>query len=344
MSVALKSEVFIESKNIRNQYIDRTGVLDKVKELVLLPDGEHMTIKTVSEFYEVDYSAIGSILARHKKEFVDDGIHTITSKNEAFGKLQKALSPGQFVVKLLTRRAVLRIGMLLRDSEVAAEVRRYLLDIENESTKEQKDIVVGQWSDSEIVKLTKILDRETEKGTNRMSAVKEAAKELNRKPQNVYFKVNSIEKKFGSLEKYIIKNNIVYLNQESEEYANNVPEEIEVACDNKESLNDMNEQLTILEQNINNINKLHEKLIDSETQLVEHKYELRIANEKISKLNKIISKYKNENENLKSKLKNIKSILVSNATDNESDYKEERPSHEYGSKYKVDNRGMVSRR
>lgn len=70
------------------------------------------------------------MLNRHKKEFEDDGVHTLSSKDDAFRMMRKALPSKQFVVKLLTRRAGLRIGMLLRDSEVAAKVRTYLLNVE----------------------------------------------------------------------------------------------------------------------------------------------------------------------------------------------------------------------
>lgn len=132
--------------------------------------------------------------------------------------MQKALSPGQFVVKLLPRRAVLRIGMLLRDSEVAAKVRTYLLNVEENTKQEDKEMITGSWDDKEIVRLYRIIDRETGNGVNRMNAVRTAAAELNRNQRNVYAKLNRIENQYGSLEKYIIKNNISYINQESENY------------------------------------------------------------------------------------------------------------------------------
>jgi hypothetical protein len=47
-------------------------------------------------------------------------------------------------VALFTRRAILRVGMLLRDSEIAKEVRTQLLNIEEKTTQEQKDEEINE--------------------------------------------------------------------------------------------------------------------------------------------------------------------------------------------------------
>lgn len=121
----------------RNQLIDRVEVLSKVKALFLIPGIEMMSTKMVAEFYEVDSGTLRVCYNRNKKEIDSDGTFVRTSK-ELRGSLQNvttlkkdnnyktfvALSNGE-QAELMSKstyfspRAVLRIGMLLRDSEVA---------------------------------------------------------------------------------------------------------------------------------------------------------------------------------------------------------------------------------
>lgn len=44
-------------------------------------------------------------------------------------------------ILLFTRRAILRVGMLLRDSEVAKEVRTYLLNVEHDTQEKMPEII-----------------------------------------------------------------------------------------------------------------------------------------------------------------------------------------------------------
>ncbi|TVY09921.1 hypothetical protein [Paenibacillus cremeus] len=131
-------EKFIEDQSFRDQYIVKTEVMNKVKLLSLLPDGESMTVQMVADYYEVNKTAIDQVLHRHKDEFKSDGVKKVTSKSEGFDILSKALNPNQFIVKLIPRRSILRIGMLLRDSEIAKQVRTYLLNVEESASKEQR--------------------------------------------------------------------------------------------------------------------------------------------------------------------------------------------------------------
>lgn len=127
----VNSDALLESKSLRESVIDKIGVLEKVKKLAMLPDDIHVTVEMAASYYGVGKTAISTILDRHKDEFESDGVRTITSKDEGFFVLQKALNQSQFIVKVIPRRAVLRIGMLLRDSLVAKSIRNYLLDFES---------------------------------------------------------------------------------------------------------------------------------------------------------------------------------------------------------------------
>lgn len=63
-----------KEKELRNQYIGRVEVLEKVKELFLIPELEVMTVKQVAEFYEVDPHTITVCYQRNKVEVDEDGV------------------------------------------------------------------------------------------------------------------------------------------------------------------------------------------------------------------------------------------------------------------------------
>ncbi|MCE7035051.1 phage antirepressor KilAC domain-containing protein [Bacillus cereus] len=142
----------IETKEEREALIERVDVLKKVKDLLLLPGGEFATVRQVADFYEVDYKAINTITQRHKKELSSDGMLRLKRKNvseflklqaevteitsytanvtDEHGNIHKFNNRGSLV---FPKRAILRVGMLLRDSEVAKEVRSQLLNIEEKA-------------------------------------------------------------------------------------------------------------------------------------------------------------------------------------------------------------------
>ena len=142
-----------QEKELRNQYIGRVEVLDKVKKLFLIPELDVMTVKQIAEFYEVDIDAIKRCYQRNKSEIDTDGttMLSINLLTEHFVPLEK--DKGGTTYKLsnevsikipnrgttgFSKRAILRIGMLLRDSEVAKEVRTQLLNTFENSSDEVK--------------------------------------------------------------------------------------------------------------------------------------------------------------------------------------------------------------
>jgi len=144
--------VLVESKTAREEFIDRDYVLDKVKALKMLPDDLHVTVSMAAEYYEVGSVTIRSVINRHKKEFESDGYKVLKGrklqefKDFLYGSCVAQL-PSEIknssVLALLPRRAVLRLGMLLQESEVARRVRDYLLDTEskrNEDDQEKEEL------------------------------------------------------------------------------------------------------------------------------------------------------------------------------------------------------------
>lgn len=118
----------------RDALAGRVDVLDKVGVLRCLPDDMHVTTDMVAEFYGVATEAIRQTVKRNRDELDDDGYRVLTrSEFESDIASLSNLDPKVRSVGLYPRRAVLRIGMLLRDSTVARRVRDYLLNAEQAS-------------------------------------------------------------------------------------------------------------------------------------------------------------------------------------------------------------------
>lgn len=150
----MTEEMIINNKTEREKLIQRIEVLEKVKKLLLIPNSDFATVRQVAEFYEVEEDTIVSIYNRHFEELKSDGMCVVkykelsnfqyeslkTSKGKVTfffedGTLLDFSTRGQ---KVFPRRAILRIGMLLRDSKVAKEVRTQLLNIEGKTSDEIK--------------------------------------------------------------------------------------------------------------------------------------------------------------------------------------------------------------
>jgi hypothetical protein len=125
----------------RDALADRTDVLDRVGVLRMLPDDVHVTTAMVAEFYQVDRETILTIVKRNRDELDDDG-YRVVGRREFEETFILNVSSSANAFALFPRRAVLRIGMLLRDSEVAQRVRDYLLDAEQSGRELSEDEIV----------------------------------------------------------------------------------------------------------------------------------------------------------------------------------------------------------
>lgn len=148
----LEANELLESKELREKLVAKVEVLEKVKKLLLIPNTDKVTIKQISEYYEVGEEAIKAIVFRNRDELTEDGLHSLTGKETKEFLVSCNLQPTngkgffeaegiRFAYKnnlLFPRRAVLRVGMLLQDSEVAKEVRTQLLNIEEQTSTETK--------------------------------------------------------------------------------------------------------------------------------------------------------------------------------------------------------------
>lgn len=145
---------FVEDRSLRDNCVSHYEVLERVKNLLLIPGMEFATMKQVAEFYDVEVKAIEKVCLRNKDELISDGVELKSYKDFLIrhlvgletvkGKVLLTLENGNVLsvpnrgLKVFPRRAILRIGMLLRDSAVAKEVRTQLLNIEEKTSNEIK--------------------------------------------------------------------------------------------------------------------------------------------------------------------------------------------------------------
>lgn len=138
----------ISNREIRDRCVGHYEVLEKVKDLLILPGTELMSINQVAEYYEVSDKWIKELYGNHRDEIDSDGTSILnrgfydgselkpTSIDRKQTSVTYTFEDGQSVtinnrgLKVFSKRAVLRIGMLLQQSSVAREVRTQLLNIE----------------------------------------------------------------------------------------------------------------------------------------------------------------------------------------------------------------------
>lgn len=131
--------ILVESATRRNEVMEGVAgdekaleAMNKAKALTMaMWQGQAVaTSEQLAEFYGVPGETLRTVFRRNREEFQSDGVKVARGK--------KAISELCFIMKqssntpsltLWTPRAALRLGMLLRDSEVAKQVRSLLLDI-----------------------------------------------------------------------------------------------------------------------------------------------------------------------------------------------------------------------
>ena len=161
----ISEETMISNKELQEQYISRVDVLDKVKDLFLIPAMECMTMKQVADYYEVPIEAVRKCHRRNKDELEQDGVrkHSVSDIRNSIGtkcpNLKMPYEKGSMIIEidentkivvpnvgviLFPKRAILRVGMLLRDSVIAKEVRTQLLNIVEVAQSEKPEIITQE--------------------------------------------------------------------------------------------------------------------------------------------------------------------------------------------------------
>ncbi|MEU9648635.1 restriction endonuclease [Streptomyces sp. NPDC048110] len=132
----ISETALLESPALRNSVLDRTNVLDRVKALSLLPDGMHVTTAMVATYFGVTAEAVRQLTKRHREELEVNGMAVLRGadlrqfESDNVSRSLASYPQARRSLTIYSRRAVLNVAMLLRDSEVARQVRVYLLDME----------------------------------------------------------------------------------------------------------------------------------------------------------------------------------------------------------------------
>ncbi|MFM9589824.1 hypothetical protein ACKI1J_15125 [Streptomyces scabiei] len=122
--------VLIESRTARQQYGNRIDVLDKVRAIPFLPDDMHVTTEGAAAFFDISVKTVESLVLDNRDELERNGYRVLTGPQLASFKEACQIRSRARSLALLDRRTLLNVAMLLRDSDVARQVRRYLLDSE----------------------------------------------------------------------------------------------------------------------------------------------------------------------------------------------------------------------
>lgn len=165
----MKETDLLTNKELREKEMDKIEVLEKVKGLIMLGDTDYATTNQVSKYFDVDESVIKMIIHRNKEELKNNGLISLTSKEVKtklggnimslanyrgyFTLYGERMNNGKNV--LFTKRTILNVAMLLRDSEVAKEIRSRLLDIvyevDNGNTNVKETIINDLDEESKLI-------------------------------------------------------------------------------------------------------------------------------------------------------------------------------------------------
>lgn len=163
----------VGNKEIRQKYIDRVEVLDKIKKLMLIPQLEMVTARQIADYYEVSLKTIETCYRDNKDEITVDGVVIVkageiskkfgslfckeTNLQRVRGGITISLTDNVTLMipnggsRMFPKRAVLRFGMLLRDSKVAQEVRTQLLNIVEHTVAENPELLTAEIDDEKVM-------------------------------------------------------------------------------------------------------------------------------------------------------------------------------------------------
>jgi len=143
-----KEVVYTESKTLRNEAVETSSIdfLDKIKAVQYLTSDMIVSIDQITNYYEVSKKSVETIISRNRDEFEDDGMKVLVGEELKEFKLVvnapsnegASIEPRINSFTVLTKRSLLRVGLIMTNCAMASKIRNYLLNLEDVSTKEQK--------------------------------------------------------------------------------------------------------------------------------------------------------------------------------------------------------------
>lgn len=123
----------------RDQLASHTDVLRRVKAFCQLPTDTHIPTELVARFYGVPVDTVKSLVKYNREELAANGYAVLARSDFAGSNFDLSnIDPRARQIAVFSLRAVLNVGMLLRDSEVAKEIRTRLLDIHQEHAESHR--------------------------------------------------------------------------------------------------------------------------------------------------------------------------------------------------------------
>ncbi|MGW4237785.1 hypothetical protein ACWEJP_13240 [Streptomyces sp. NPDC004749] len=193
----------LESRSMRDSVMGRVDALDKVKALVMLPDGIHVRSEDVARYFEVSTGVIRQLTARHRSELSLNGMRVLRGSDlreyQSDSLSLSSASVGSYPQRrssltLYTRRTVLNIAMLLRDSDIARSVRTYLLDAESELRSELRSEFREGYAD---------LDRRVTRVENHLGGVGVALMELGPVLHRMSCRLDSLDRRLDATNRVV---------------------------------------------------------------------------------------------------------------------------------------------
>lgn len=156
----MKENELLTNVKRREENMNRVEVLDAVKTLLSLPNTELYTTEMVANYYEVGIEAIQSLIKDNKEELKTNGFKLMKRSeilNVLGGQLENFKVPNRGM-NIFTKRTVLNVGMLLRDSKIAQEVRSRLLDITHDAEKDNGSVsnVISELNEEQQLMLNRM--------------------------------------------------------------------------------------------------------------------------------------------------------------------------------------------
>lgn len=154
----MKEMDFITEKDLRSKMVENELSIAKmqmVKQLLLLDGTELATTEMVAKYFDVGTEAIQSLIKDNREELSDSGMRLYKRaeilnllKGEGIENMEIKV-PNRGMI-LFPKRAILNVGMLLRDSEVAKEIQKELTGFEKSNLTYRKEIKFKKYLDNAI--------------------------------------------------------------------------------------------------------------------------------------------------------------------------------------------------
>lgn len=146
---------YTESRTLRDEAVN-TGnhdFFDKIKAVQYLTKDMVVSINQVASYYEVSENTVKTIISRNRDEFEQDGLVVLKGAKLKEFKASLGLSSIEDNLKMestptltiLTKRSLLRVGLIMTNCAMASKVRNYLLNLEEMAITGQKRWAIQRW-------------------------------------------------------------------------------------------------------------------------------------------------------------------------------------------------------